>query len=334
MAEKIDRMKNDYITMKTSVALCTYNGEKFLQKQLDSILNQTINVDEIVVCDDGSQDATVAILNTYKENFPGLFKIFINEENLRSVKNFEKALSLCENQIIFLCDQDDIWIPEKVEIILRHFQENPELKVIASNGYPIDQKGDLMDLLTVWDVISFLRERNFEIDYYRILNLCRNIATGATMAIHKEYLTNILPFPILPNYHHDEYIAMVGARENKFELIDDKTIYYRQHDNQQVGGVFYENTEARKINLISHYTPDFGNTSFANYKVILKRIAKTYLKNKDFYDKADQQLDFFNQNASYLRDLFLKVKREMIAQHPIRSFLINTIDKVTNKRQV
>ena len=87
--------------MKTSVALCTFNGEKYLRKQLDSILEQTVAVDEIVVCDDLSTDATLSILNQYKETFPNIFKIHANEKNLRSVKNFEKAISLCENEIVF-----------------------------------------------------------------------------------------------------------------------------------------------------------------------------------------------------------------------------------------
>lgn len=99
--------------MKTSVALCTYNGEKYIKEQLDSILNQTKKVDEIIVCDDCSSDKTVEILNHYSSTNPGLFKIYINEQNLRSVKNFEKAITLCTGDIIFLSDQDDFWVNEK-----------------------------------------------------------------------------------------------------------------------------------------------------------------------------------------------------------------------------
>ena len=106
--------------MKISVALCTYNGEKFLKKQIDSILSQTIKVDEIVVCDDRSQDGTHDILNGYQSQYPDVFRVFINDENLRSVKNFEKAISKCTGDLIFLSDQDDIWIPEKVEIFIDH----------------------------------------------------------------------------------------------------------------------------------------------------------------------------------------------------------------------
>jgi Glycosyltransferases involved in cell wall biogenesis len=96
--------------MTTSVALCTFNGEKFLRQQIDSILNQSMKVDEIVVCDDRSKDATIDILNGYQKKYPSVFKIYQNESNLGSVKNFERAVSLCSNEIIFLSDQDDFWI--------------------------------------------------------------------------------------------------------------------------------------------------------------------------------------------------------------------------------
>lgn len=86
---------------KISVALCTYNGEKFIHQQIDSILNQSLKVDEIVVCDDGSTDETQNILAKYQNKYPSIFKIHINEKNLRSVKNFEKAISLCSGEIIF-----------------------------------------------------------------------------------------------------------------------------------------------------------------------------------------------------------------------------------------
>ena len=110
--------------MKTSVALCTYNGEKYIKYQLDSILNQTVPIDEIIICDDGSTDSTISILNSYREQYPSIFKIHTNENNLRSVKNFEKAISLCSNEFIFLSDQDDIWADHKVKIHLDFFKKH------------------------------------------------------------------------------------------------------------------------------------------------------------------------------------------------------------------
>lgn len=320
--------------MKTSIALCTYNGEKFLKKQLDSILEQTTIVDEIVVCDDGSKDNTVSILNAYKEAHPHIFKIFINEKNLRSVKNFEKAMSLCSNEIIFLCDQDDLWIPEKVEIFLKHFKENTEISVIASNGFGINDNGEILDVITIWDVIGFLRKRNYKLDYYEILNITGNVATGATMAVKKEFLPKILPFPQIKEFHHDEWIALISSLEKKFDFLDEKTIYYREHDNQQVGGVFYKNTIKNKAGLLGLFTQNFDDKSFANYKFLLKRVANTYKKNKNLYEKADVQKDLFKQNLQHFQNLFLEMKKEMRTGHPIKSFLLDRADKITKKRQL
>ena len=116
--------------MKISVALCTYNGEKFINEQLDSILNQSKKIDEIIICDDCSTDNTIGILNKYYEQYPNIFKIYINRVNLKSVKNFEKAILLSSGDFIFLSDQDDIWVHNKVEKYIQYFNENPTIDVI------------------------------------------------------------------------------------------------------------------------------------------------------------------------------------------------------------
>ena len=140
--------------MKTSVALCTYYGEKYLAEQLDSVLSQENPVDEIVICDDGSTDNTHSILQDYQARFPELFRIFINEKNLGYVANFEKALSLCTGDLIFLCDQDDIWHQDKVKFILHYFKENPLIGVAAHN---LDLIGTYDGKKTFWELKNFVR---------------------------------------------------------------------------------------------------------------------------------------------------------------------------------
>ena len=102
--------------------MTTYNGQSFLEKQLNSILSQTIKVDEIIVCDDGSTDATHKILSKYEST--GVLKFQVNDSNLGFVRNFEKALSLCTGEYIFLSDQDDIWYPNKVEVLIKSLNGN------------------------------------------------------------------------------------------------------------------------------------------------------------------------------------------------------------------
>ena len=131
--------------MKTSVALCSYNGATFIKKQIDSILNQKyFKIDEIVVCDDNSTDDTLKIINNFEQIYPGVFSIHKNEINLGSTKNFEKALKLCTGDFIFLADQDDIWKDNKVQKILAVFDKNPEAEGVFSNADMIDKDDNVI----------------------------------------------------------------------------------------------------------------------------------------------------------------------------------------------
>src|SRR6476620_1984679 len=128
--------------MKISVAMCTYNGGRFISEQLQSIIDQELPVDEIVICDDGSKDDTFAVIEKFQTTFPGLIKLHINEVNLRVNKNFEKAISLCKGDFIFLSDQDDVWRKDKTKKILEVFEANPQLEGVFSNGDLITETGE------------------------------------------------------------------------------------------------------------------------------------------------------------------------------------------------
>lgn len=120
-----------------SIAMATYNGEKYLREQLDSILAQTIQDFELIVCDDCSTDSTVQILNEYVEK-DSRIKVFVNAKNLGFRKNFEKAIGLCKGEYIALSDQDDIWMTEHLELLVDNIQ-NKDL--IAGNSELIDSLG-------------------------------------------------------------------------------------------------------------------------------------------------------------------------------------------------
>ena len=99
-----------------SIAMTTYNGEKYLSKQLESISNQSLLPDELVICDDASTDATASIIKEYALNAPFVVRVYLNKENIGYTKNYEKVMSLTSGDLIFLCDQDDIWFPEKISL--------------------------------------------------------------------------------------------------------------------------------------------------------------------------------------------------------------------------
>ena len=122
-----------------SVAIATYNGQEFIKEQLLSILNQTMPVDEIVICDDQSSDDTVKII---QELLCDKIYLYQNEKNLGYKLNFKKALSYCKGDYIFLCDQDDIWKPNKVQTMIEIMQNHPEIKVLASTYDLIDDLGN------------------------------------------------------------------------------------------------------------------------------------------------------------------------------------------------
>ena len=149
--------------------MCTFNGDKFLKEQLDSILNQTKQVDEIDVCDDGSIDKTVELLEAYRITYPSLFKIFYNDQNLRSSKNFEKAISLCIGDIIFFSDEDDIWATNKVTSYVEYFIKNPQIEVLASNGCCIDEHTIVHEKYSIWDAPEFLRQKKYRLIIFKLM---------------------------------------------------------------------------------------------------------------------------------------------------------------------
>ena len=120
--------------MKISIAMATYNGERFLGEQLDSLAAQTRLPDELVVTDDGSSDGTTAILEDFALRAPFTVRIERNPANLGYARNFEKAARLCSGDIVFFCDQDDVWLPEKVARVTEEFERNPGTVVVLNDA--------------------------------------------------------------------------------------------------------------------------------------------------------------------------------------------------------
>lgn len=321
--------------MTVSVALCTYNGEQFIKEQIDSILNQTVPVNEIIICDDRSNDTTIEILEQYSIENPGIFKIFINETNLRSVKNFEKAITLCSGDIIFLSDQDDIWALNKVEVYLDYFTKNPQIDVLASNGYCINEKSEVEDKHAIWDVPQFLRNEGVKFDYYRLITQVGNLATGASMAFRKEILPDILPFPVIKDFHHDEWIAIISSKKNAFELLNEKYFYYRIHRNQQVGGVFYKKNDYQRLGLTNLFNIYESDPSLVIIKRRLKKLVVAYARNKDMIEKSNAGSDsIFHENLIQIENAFNKISKFMEKKYPLSASILKITDKILDKRQL
>lgn len=272
--------------MKISVALCTYNGVDYIAEQLASILNQTYKVDQIVVSDDGSTDETLGLVLAYKKmpNGTGIrIDVFQNEYNSGTIKNFENAIAKCDGDIIFLADQDDIWLPNKVKTVIDFFEKNAEQEVVFTNGYIIDFMG-IEQEMTLWEKFKFTKEKQLQwIDnnlvFWDILHNV-NFATGATMAFKKSIKNKLMPFPLFPSFfYHDAYVAMIAAAYGKLSFIEEPLIKYRVHDKQQVG--FLKIFRKEGDNLL---WTEFQKEIHTKYRAKIRYI-KWSLRVKNFFKK-------------------------------------------------
>lgn len=319
--------------MKTSVALCTYNGEKYLKEQLDSIINQTYQIDEIIVCDDGSTDATLSILKEYDSLFPNLIKVHVNEQNLRSVKNFEKAISLCSNEIIFLSDQDDLWQENKVESIVSYFRNNPATNVISTNGCCLLNKEVDCNRISVWDIPNVLNEEMVKYDYFEIISSITNIATGATMAMRKNFVQQFSPIPVYKDFHHDEWIALVSSYYSSFSFHNEKLTYYRIHEDQQVGLNFFK----LSIPNLKALTAVYRKSKFDEYKRAIKVTINNYNKKKGILQNNTLKKEFtdiLEKGLSVDLEKIQQLNRKTKKEFPFQYLLLTISNIFTNKRTI
>lgn len=221
--------------------MATYNGAKYLSEQLDSILVQTIPVDEIIIVDDCSTDHTWAILSNYVARYAKI-KIYRNELNLGVVKTFESALTLCSGEFIALSDQDDVWLPDKLEILRQNLKEDNDL--VHSDAYLCDEALNVYALYS--DVKGLHLNPNRFIDYLNI-----NDVSGCTALFTKSLLDKILPIPD-GFWMHDHYIAIMARYYGNIIYVDKPLIKYRQHSSNSLGSkanLSYKKRKAWELNL-------------------------------------------------------------------------------------
>jgi glycosyltransferase involved in cell wall biosynthesis len=324
--------------MKTSVALCTYNGEKHIKAQLESILNQTVAIDEIIICDDKSNDKTIEIIEQIKLDNPKKIYLYKNEVNLGSNKNFEKAISTCTGDFIFLSDQDDIWKENKVEKIIQHFSENPATEAVFTNGNLINDKNEKINTHTLWDSVFFI-ENQLEkpINLFKLIRSKRNMVTGATLCIKKETKQYILPFPEINKYYHDEWIAIIIASRKKIDYIAEELISYRIHSGQQIGSkdVIQNSTTKKHLKLSNHILGYTVPKSYQDFNQLSKTYYRNYLKFKNVSNHTKDTISInFKEIAESNLDLFKKCNDSLRKANPIFYFIRNLTDKIRGKRQL
>ncbi|MDX6577441.1 MAG: hypothetical protein QOE96_3394 [Blastocatellia bacterium] len=222
--------------MTISVSMCTLNGAPFLEEQLESIALQTRPPDELIVCDDRSDDRTIDILKEFTDRAPFPVRFSINETRLGTSGNFERAILLAEGEIIALADQDDVWDPRKLALLEAKLSSSPELGLVFTDAELVDDKLSSKGQ-TVWEAVGFDSRRQKLLAAGRALEvlLANNVVTGATMAFRTRFRDAILPIPVEGSLLHDGWIALIIAGLAEIGLIDQPLIKYRQHAGQQIG---------------------------------------------------------------------------------------------------
>lgn len=218
---------------RVSVALASHNGAEFLVQQIDSILDQSRPVDEIVISDDASTDDTMSVAKRCLATFTGDIHYLHNDCALGVTRNFEQALRACTGEVIFLTDQDDVWHPDKVSAVLDAFGDN---QMVFTNALLIDSRGEeFSGGVTLFDALGISDwERNQcqNGQSWPVL-MRRNIVTGATTAIKRSLLDAAGEFPT--SWVHDEWLAVVAASRGALGILDECLLDYRQHDANQIG---------------------------------------------------------------------------------------------------
>ena len=214
--------------------MATYNGEKFIQEQVSSILWQLSPCDELIISDDNSTDKTLDVIRMFEDD---RIKIFVNELDKGYSGNFENAISKASGDLIFLSDQDDVWVAGKIQQMCAHLNSS---ELVVCNAEYVDEKLRPMNL-------TLFSLRGGRKGFFS--NIYKSRYLGACMAFRRELLVKLLPFPkkrkLCP---HDLWISLIAEFYFKVTLIEQSLVLYRRHgENVSSGGSGSKNSGFKKI---------------------------------------------------------------------------------------
>lgn len=213
-------------TEAISIVMATYNGSRYIEDQLRSILSQMSDTDELIIVDDGSADDTLDIIGNMTGHLPQVM-VYRNEVNLGVIKTLEKGISFSSRNIIFLSDQDDIWVMDRKQKMLRAFKD-PECRALLANS-----------TIMLDDIVSdttFFREGHVPDTWSIWGNFRKNNFIGCCMAFRREVLQLALPFPDTISMH-DWWIGSCAIATGKVAYLAEPTLLYRRHASNQSSSV-------------------------------------------------------------------------------------------------
>lgn len=294
--------------MNVSVALCTYNGEKYIEQQINSILNQTYDINEVVVFDDSSTDSTFQKVNEYANKYPQLFEVHTNETNVGVEENFARCIKHCKGDAIAISDQDDIWHEEKIEREIEALTQE-DVSLVFHNSTivtsSLEQQGDL------WSTVQQGVPKDGNQQYFLRELTKYNFVQGCTMLFDanlKRYLESIPS-----QWEYDYYIAVVAALTGGLHSIDEELLLYRQHDQQAIGS-----PEENSLERVRKWIQNSLARSRQSYHVEGSRKWKNVLNSIDCIDsvspdktKIIEEKRDFERNRSKIYDLDVGVQQRV-----------------------
>ena len=285
-----------------SVAMASYNGKEYITKQLESIFHQTRKVDEIVIVDDCSTDGTAALIEGLQKEHKEIV-LYRNEENLGYKRNFKKACSLCHGDYIFLCDQDDLWVDEKVEVMMSIMENRPDIMALASsfdviNGNDETQK---VEVLKGFSNNNFLRREVPENVLTKITFeelTIQNSFQGCALVITKE-MSELFQKCFTEELFHDWLINLLAASRDGMYYINRVLFHYRIHGDNTIGI-----TPPETFSGIEHLVKTNRlhiRTLFAeNIIHVLKILESVDPDLKKFQPDYEDKIDFYQNHIEYL----------------------------------
>lgn len=296
-----------------TIALATYNGERFLPELLDSLFTQSYpSIIQIVSCDDNSTDATVQILKEYAQKDDRLC-VHQNKVNLGFVQNFAKAISLSEGDIIFLCDQDDVWWSNKVQRMVNALNKNHKAGFVFANGIVTDSKLKPLGR-------NVYSHKNFDgmqaTQYFWHGRHKRPI--GCSMAFRNIYKSAILPIPIDSCWGHDHWIANILASLSSVVYVQEPTFLYRRNSDSAGNDPYID---GRLWSIVAQI---WNNLSRQEYEKMVCRVQKTLQRLKHVRQEPELPFEIdesiFSESTAYYtnRLSFVSHRLEMRSKNRLK----------------
>lgn len=216
--------------MKISVAMAAYNGEAYIAEQLESIRTQTMPVDEVRICDDGSSDNTVSVAEAFirEHQLEETWSIVVNPENLGYASNFMKAVGQTGGEFIFFCDQDDIWVRDRVERMVKLMEEHPDMMLLGSEFEPFVSAEDAPSV-PEWEMRQMKNDGSLEKKEFNSRNVFIG-CQGCTMCMRRELLDKTLSY-WYAGWAHDEYAWKMALCMDGLYVYHSSTLRRRLHSS-------------------------------------------------------------------------------------------------------